>query len=320
MRKYFLISIVLILSALLLAGCSCKHEWIDATCDSGKVCSICGSSEGEPLAHIWTDATCTASRMCTLCAATDGDPLPHSPGETETSTDYVRAVQIETTACADCCIVLSTNETTISLIDRDCFLLSPEEFVARLNHIYALNGKTNWSASLELTTSDGQDYNLVELRCDDIIYARVFFASKIRDITAKEKDERIVSLFDILISYPEIATQHNGWTVDEWNSADTDARLNQLTELLDDEDLLVNILDPLIQTCNPHMPETDAEAFARNAYELTCNPFGMEEIRYQAQCGDCYIGVYNLFLADLSYRIRIGTTSEFWIGESETGN
>ena len=243
MKKYILLSIVLILSAQLLTGCSCEHQWIDATCNQPMTCSLCGASEGEPLVHIWTEATCTASRMCTLCSATEGDPLghswtdatciaprtctlcaategnplPHTPGETEISADYVRAVQIETQACIDCGTVLSTNETTVSLVDGDYFLLSPEEFVERLNYIYTQSGMTDWSAKLELVTSDGQDYNLVTLCQDNIIYARVFFASKSREITAQEKDERIISLLEIDIIFGEIVTQQNGWTIEEYH-------------------------------------------------------------------------------------------------------
>ena len=34
-----------------LAGCSCKHSWIDATCTEAAICELCGLTEGEPLGH-----------------------------------------------------------------------------------------------------------------------------------------------------------------------------------------------------------------------------------------------------------------------------
>ena len=50
--------VLLILLGLLLTGCECKHEWLDATTDAPKTCSICQKTEGE---RIITDARFTTT-------------------------------------------------------------------------------------------------------------------------------------------------------------------------------------------------------------------------------------------------------------------
>lgn len=50
--------VLLILLSLLLTGCSCKHEWRDATTETPKTCSICQKTEGE---RIITDARFTTA-------------------------------------------------------------------------------------------------------------------------------------------------------------------------------------------------------------------------------------------------------------------
>lgn len=104
MKKCFLILLSVLLCAGLLAGCSCRHEWSEASCTlpktctkcrvaegdamghswkkadcvAPKTCSVCGLTEGDPLGHTWIEATCTTPKTCTICAATDGQPLEHT--------------------------------------------------------------------------------------------------------------------------------------------------------------------------------------------------------------------------------------------------
>ena len=52
-----------------------NHTWVEATCTTPKTCSVCGTTEGEPLEHNWMEATIEAPRTCTLCGATEGDTL-----------------------------------------------------------------------------------------------------------------------------------------------------------------------------------------------------------------------------------------------------
>lgn len=75
-KKTVCLVLAMILMAL-MAGCSCQHEWQDATCTAPKTCSKCGETEGEVLAHVqgeWeiaTDATYSnpgvKKACCTLC-------------------------------------------------------------------------------------------------------------------------------------------------------------------------------------------------------------------------------------------------------------
>ncbi len=104
MKKQILVLLSVLLCIALLAGCSCQHEWSEATCtdtrrcskcdaaegdalghtwtdadcETPKTCSRCGLTEGAALGHSWTEATCTAPRTCEICAATEGQPLEHT--------------------------------------------------------------------------------------------------------------------------------------------------------------------------------------------------------------------------------------------------
>lgn len=77
MKKSFLRACLVIALCILLAGCQCKHEWSDATCNSPKTCTKCGETEGDPTPHAWNNATCTAPKTCSACNATEGEPWGH---------------------------------------------------------------------------------------------------------------------------------------------------------------------------------------------------------------------------------------------------
>lgn len=78
MMKRQILSISLVLTLVLgLAGCSCKHQWKDATCTTPATCAKCGETAGSPLGHNWKDATCTQPETCSVCGATNGEPLGH---------------------------------------------------------------------------------------------------------------------------------------------------------------------------------------------------------------------------------------------------
>lgn len=78
MKKTMLLCAPAIVLILLLAGCSCKHEWQAATCTAPKTCSLCGETEGKLLPHTWEDATCTNAKTCAVCKSTEGEALPHT--------------------------------------------------------------------------------------------------------------------------------------------------------------------------------------------------------------------------------------------------
>lgn len=78
MKKKLSVLLLSLLCLLILAGCGCEHEWVEADCVNPKHCSLCNETEGNPLGHVWYAATCEKPKTCEVCAATDGDPKGHS--------------------------------------------------------------------------------------------------------------------------------------------------------------------------------------------------------------------------------------------------
>lgn len=99
-KKMTMLLLAMAVSASLLAGCGntaepadsgnvandeteavdnteteCEHEWVEATCEEAKHCSVCGETEGEALPHTLTEATYQEAATCTVCGAVVGDPL-----------------------------------------------------------------------------------------------------------------------------------------------------------------------------------------------------------------------------------------------------
>ena len=105
MKKRLILLALVLVCAMVLSACGCKHEtwldadcvtpktcaecgetegaalghsWLAATCDTAKTCEVCGETEGEALGHSWADATCTAPKTCTACSLTEGEALGHT--------------------------------------------------------------------------------------------------------------------------------------------------------------------------------------------------------------------------------------------------
>ena len=77
-KRLTLIALVLV-CALALSACGCKHEtWNAATCETPKTCADCGVTEGEALGHAWADATCETPKTCSNCGLTEGEALGHA--------------------------------------------------------------------------------------------------------------------------------------------------------------------------------------------------------------------------------------------------
>ena len=76
-RILCILTFVLILT-LLLAGCACRHEWIDASCDQAQNCRLCGERRGSALGHDWAEATCTTAKTCKVCGKVEGTNLTHN--------------------------------------------------------------------------------------------------------------------------------------------------------------------------------------------------------------------------------------------------
>lgn len=80
---------ILLICICLLAGCSCNHEWEEATCTTAKTCRLCQKTEGEALEHDWTEATCAEPRQCKLCALTEGEPMGHQWSALTCDEEYI---------------------------------------------------------------------------------------------------------------------------------------------------------------------------------------------------------------------------------------
>lgn len=78
MKKCILILLPFLVCTLLLAGCSCQHQWAEATCTAPKTCTKCDAAEGEALGHSWQDADCTTPKTCSRCSLTEGSALGHN--------------------------------------------------------------------------------------------------------------------------------------------------------------------------------------------------------------------------------------------------
>lgn len=76
-RSLFILALILLLIPI-LAGCQCRHEWVDATCTEAKSCRLCGQRQGSAPGHSWTDATCDAPKTCSVCGKTEGKALGHN--------------------------------------------------------------------------------------------------------------------------------------------------------------------------------------------------------------------------------------------------
>lgn len=85
--KRYLRLLPVVLLALALCACGCKHEtWNEANCETPKTCANCGEIEGAPLGHTWLPAACETARICENCGKTNGEALGHSWAEADCET------------------------------------------------------------------------------------------------------------------------------------------------------------------------------------------------------------------------------------------
>lgn len=92
-KKLAAIILAVIVMMCVLSGCKCEHNWVEATCDAPKTCSICGETEGESLDHDWIAATCTEAKHCSRCCLIEGTPAEHN---------WIEATCFDPKTCADC--------------------------------------------------------------------------------------------------------------------------------------------------------------------------------------------------------------------------
>lgn len=150
MKKKILAILLAAACLLVLAGCSCEHEWTDASCKAPKHCALCGETEGTALGHYYQSATCEAPKTCTRCGETEGAPLGHNPGEWEYSVNIQTLVKSASKTCLTCgeTVAVDAQQLTELFEDR-LFLFTAEEFVQRLNTVY---GDLETQLRAELTT------------------------------------------------------------------------------------------------------------------------------------------------------------------------
>lgn len=77
MKKRIYTILIALACLLILAGCGCEHEWVEADCDSPMTCALCEETEGAPLGHSWMAATCDAPKTCENCGETEGEAKGH---------------------------------------------------------------------------------------------------------------------------------------------------------------------------------------------------------------------------------------------------
>lgn len=92
-----------------MGGCSCNHEWKEATCTEPKICEKCDKTEGEALGHI--EGAMEISKI-----------------------DNVKAKTFYKAKCSRCNEVLDSKEEDIkSFINESLFNLTPIEFSERID-------------------------------------------------------------------------------------------------------------------------------------------------------------------------------------------
>jgi len=79
MKKNLTMLILVLVCALVLTACGCKHEtWTEANCETPKTCESCGETEGAALGHTWAAATCETPKTCETCGKTEGEAKGHA--------------------------------------------------------------------------------------------------------------------------------------------------------------------------------------------------------------------------------------------------
>lgn len=192
MKKLFCLMLVLLL-ALTLAACGCKHEtwndadcvtpktcaecgetegaplghsWLAATCETPKTCEVCGVTDGEALGHTWVDATCAAPKTCTACGLTEGETLEHT---------WVEATTEAPKTCTSCGLTegerIVTDERFTTAATKDLY----GTWVCRLDVEGTMMDLEDFDGTLPVNlilklTNDGHLYMNIEVADQDAFY------------------------------------------------------------------------------------------------------------------------------------------------------
>ncbi len=179
MKKRILCIVLFTLCAVILAGCQCQHDWVEADCTTAKACTRCDEVIGEPLGHSWIAATCTSAKHCSACGRIEGTPLAHDWSDatcTQPSTcrkcgkvtgkpldhDWIGAVNrsgIEGCICTQCEEVIMMAEEWTPLTDCEKIAVSNAE--AHLRDLVVGDWETRSGKlpdSIRFCVSNKEDY------------------------------------------------------------------------------------------------------------------------------------------------------------------
>ena len=169
MKKF--LSLLLALSILfVVSGCSCEHEWLNATCITSATCAKCGEEAGVPLGHQWEDATCTTPKVCMICKITEGKAMGHSWLDATCQSPKVCTI----------CEAIEGEITDHSWMDATC--QSPKVCVTcrltegtQISHVY-VNGQCTTCDCRQLGVGKWRSYYLVndQLNIVDIDFDTFF--------------------------------------------------------------------------------------------------------------------------------------------------
>lgn len=292
MKKYFAYCFIAVMMLTVLSACGCDHEWVDANCDTPKTCALCSQTEGEALGHTWLDATCAAPKTCSVCALTDGNPLPHSPGEEQIETNLITAICSKKQSCTGCGTILNETETAISLVGDGVFLLSVDDFVKRLNYIYAQAGEGDWSSRIDYAMNGEQPFLRVSYRGVEFLTIDFF----VRDpdpitfsrMTIEHMDDPVIK---------EVSVHINYWAFVGYSPSDPDIpdeNILAMCELYEDDAFSTGILLPIYTALDPTLTADQINASilrGRHVQEVT----DTKEYYYNEKCGDLYVEYVDFF-------------------------
>lgn len=313
-QRPFLLSFLIVL-VLLLSGCRCEHEWIDANCESARICKICESTDGDALGHQWEEATCLAPMTCSRCSQVNGDPLSHVPSDPKVSSDYIRRESIQMQYCQVCETVLDSKLTYLPMVQNKLFVLNAEDMVKRLNCVYADMEKEGWYAILaDHTYSDGSTVTKIYIQHNDIKYAEILLKTPNPDQDAEEplieiipeqKTKPILAQLTVYINFTDIATQVQGLG-NELTEDEVMDTADSIVELLKNIDTLYrDVVVPVMMTCAPTLTESNIEE--------SLNTYKNNSLISAENYGEIAVEYVNLFSLFISHVFAISASEDYCI-------
>ncbi len=141
MKHFIPILLCLLLTAAVLAGCSCNHQWSQANCQAPKTCTLCNKTEGEIGTHQWILASCKAPKTCKICQITEGEPIDHNWKDATTEAPKT---------CADC----GLTEGQKIFVDSRFQTSACEKLFGTWKATYEINGEETFGMTI-----DGENLN-----------------------------------------------------------------------------------------------------------------------------------------------------------------